>query len=77
MFRSFFFWLQVFWIAGASIYIGVLAAVIWRLEFEYAFGVSFGVLFSYITIWASTTFAWANWEMHREKRAFEEGDVNF
>jgi hypothetical protein len=77
MFRRFFLWLQVWWCLGASIYVGVLGAIIWNLEFEYAFGVSFGVLFSYITIWASTTFVWVKWEMHREKRAFEEGDPGF
>jgi hypothetical protein len=77
MFRRFFLYLTIFWIAGATIYVGVLAAIIRNLEFEYAFGVSFGVLFSYITIWASTTFAWVSWEMGREKRAFEEGDKGF
>lgn len=77
MFRRFFLYLTLFWIAGASIYIGVLGAVIWHLEFEYAFGVSFGILFSYITIWAGTTFVWVNWEMGREKRAFEDGDTKF
>lgn len=77
MFRRFFFWLQIFWIAGASIYIGCLSAVIWKLEFEYAFGVCFGILFSYLIIWAGISYVWMKWEMHREKKAFEEGDPNF
>lgn len=77
MFRNFFFRLQIFWICGASIYIGCLSAVIWTLEFEYAFGVCFGILFSYLVIWAVVTYVWVGWEMHREKKAFEEGDPKF
>ncbi|TID24414.1 hypothetical protein E6O75_ATG02779 [Venturia nashicola] len=77
MFRNFFFRLQLFWIAGASIYIGCLSAVIWKLEFEYAFGVCFGLLFTYLIFWATVSYFWMKWEMHREKKAFEEGDPNF
>ncbi|KAE9964548.1 hypothetical protein EG328_010356 [Venturia inaequalis] len=77
MFRNFFFWLQIFWICGASIYIGCLSAVIWTLEFEYAFGVCFGLLFTYLILWAGISYVWMKWELHREKKAFEEGDPNF
>lgn len=76
MFRRFFFWLTLFWFFGCLIYIGCASAIIWTLEFNHAFGLIFGILFSWIGVWAFITWRWVKWEMRRERRAFEEGFVD-
>ncbi|CAK3862078.1 hypothetical protein DOTSEDRAFT_69692 [Lecanosticta acicola] len=75
MFRQFFLYLTLWWILGVMIYIGCVSAVIWTLEFHYAFGLSLGVLFSYIAIWAAVTVVWVNVEMKREHRKYEEDEI--
>jgi hypothetical protein len=76
MFRRFFVYLTLWWILGVCVYIGCVSVVIWTLEFHYAFGLSFGVLFSYIAIWASVTAVWTRLEMKREHKAYEEGKID-
>jgi len=76
MFRRFFVYLTLWWILGVCIYIGCVSAVIWTLPFHYAFGLSLGVLFSYIVVWAAATYVWTTIEMKREHRAYEEGRIN-
>lgn len=77
MFRRFFLYLTLWWILGVCVYIGCVSAVIWTLEFHYAFGLMLGILFAYIAIWAGVTFLWVKLEMKREHKAFERemGDV--
>lgn len=75
MFRRFFYNLTLFWLFGVLVYIGCASAIIWNLEFNHAFGLVFGVLFSWIGIWALTTFLWVKWEMKREQRAYEAGEI--
>lgn len=75
-FRRLFLWLTLWWISGVVIYLGCLSAVIWSLEFHYAFGLSLGVLFAYIVIWALVSYWWVQIEMRREKRAYEAGAVS-
>ncbi|KAK4633230.1 hypothetical protein CLAFUW4_02845 [Fulvia fulva] len=75
MFRRFFLYLTLWWLLGVFVYIGCVSAVIWTLDFHYAFGLSLGVLFSYITIWASVTAVWVNVEMKREHTAYENGEI--
>ncbi|KAK7736200.1 hypothetical protein SLS53_007230 [Cytospora paraplurivora] len=70
MFRKFFFNLTLWWTLGVCVYIGCVSAVIWTLEFHYAFGLSLGVLFSYIVVWAGVTFLWTKYEMKREHEAY-------
>jgi hypothetical protein len=60
---------------GISVYIGCLSAVIWTLPFHMAFGLSLGVLFSWIARWAATTFVWVKIEIEREHKAYEAGTV--
>ena len=76
MFRQFFADLTLWWLLGVCVYIGSVSAVIWTLPFHYAFGLSLGVLFSYITIWAAVTYIWTIREMKREHRAYEEGKID-
>ncbi|CZT44100.1 uncharacterized protein RSE6_04225 [Rhynchosporium secalis] len=71
-FRRMFLILTFWWIAGVIIYLGCLSAVIWKLHFHYAFGLSLGVLFAYLTIWALASYYFVMWSMHREKVAWEK-----
>lgn len=70
-FRRLFVYLTLWWVLGVCVYIGCLSAIIWTLEFHYAFGLSFGVLFSYILVWAAGTYLWIQKETARERRAFK------
>jgi hypothetical protein len=76
MFRRFFLYLTLWWILGVCVYIGCVSVVIWTLDFHYAFGLSLGVLFSYIAVWAGVSAIWTNAEMKRECKAYEEGSVD-
>lgn len=73
MFRNFFLYLTLWWILGVCVYEGAVSAVIWTLPFKVAFGLSFGILFSYIACWAGVTYVWTLWEMKREHKAYEAG----
>lgn len=57
-FRRMILELTIFWIAGCTIYIGCVSAVIWNLRFEFAFGTAFGLLFFWIILWALLTYIW-------------------
>jgi hypothetical protein len=72
-FRRMFVWLTLWWEFGILVYIGCLSAVIWTLPFHVAFGLSLGLLFSWIATWALTTYGFVMWEMNRQRKAFEEG----
>lgn len=73
MFRRMFVHLTLWWELGVCVYIGTVSAVIWTLEFHYAFGLSLGVLFAYIAVWAGVTYAWVIVSMKRQDKAYEEG----
>lgn len=73
-FRRMFLYLTLWWILGVCVYIGAVSAVIWTLEFHIAFGLSLGVLFGYIAVWAGTSALYVKWEIAREHRMFEEGN---
>jgi hypothetical protein len=72
-FRRLFVMLTLWWMLGVCVYIGCVSAVIWTVEFHIAFGLTLGILFSYIALWAAATYAWVMFEMHREREAFEAG----
>lgn len=76
MFRKFFVNLTLWWLLGVCVYIGCVSAVIWTLPFHYAFGLSLGLLFAYIAVWAAVTAVWTDIEMKRENRAYEAGLVD-
>lgn len=67
-FRRMFVWLTLWWIFGVCVYIGCLSAVIWTVEFHIAFGLSLGILFSYIIIWAGSSYWWVQYAMERERK---------
>jgi hypothetical protein len=66
-FRQMILQLTLFWIGGICLYNGLLAAITWNLEFEYAFGASLGVLFAWIGTWALLTSFWVRRVAVREK----------
>jgi hypothetical protein len=75
-FRRMFVFLTLWWELGVCVYIGSLSAVIFTLEFHYAFGLSLGVLFAYIAFWAAGTYGFVVWEMARQERLYGEGRSN-
>jgi len=70
-FRRMFLGLTLWWLSGVCIYLGCLSAIIWTLEFHYAFGLSLGLLFSYIIVWAAVSYYWVKMEMNQERKAHE------
>lgn len=76
MFRRFFLHLTLWWLFGVCVYIGCASAVIWTLDFHYAFGSVLGILFAFIACWAGVTVLWVNYEMKREHKAYEAGRID-
>lgn len=74
-FRRMFLYLTLWWILGVCVYVGCVSAVIWTCEFHIAFGLSLGVLFAYIAVWAGTTALYVKWEIAKEHKAYENGDL--
>lgn len=70
-FRAMFFHLTLWWIFGVLVYVGCLSAIIWTLEFHYAFGLSLGVLFAYLAVWAGASLYWVKYSMKKDRRAHE------
>lgn len=67
MFRKMIFEITVWWAAGIMVYIGCLSAVIWNNPFHIAFGLSLGVLFSFIILWAICTYVYIQLALERER----------
>lgn len=70
-FRRMLLGLTIWWIFGVCVYLSCLSAIIWTLEFHYAFGLSLGVLFAYIIIWAAVSYIWLQIGMERERKALD------
>ncbi len=67
MFRRMILELTIWWIAGGFIYLGCLSAIIWNIEFHVAFGLSLGLLFGWIILWATCTYVYVQLALEREK----------
>ncbi|OHF04201.1 hypothetical protein CORC01_00540 [Colletotrichum orchidophilum] len=72
MFRKMILELTLFWIGGCSAFIGYVAAIIWNLEFERAFGTTLGVLFGWIIIWGVSARFWIEYALKREAKWWKE-----
>lgn len=68
-FRRMILHLTLFWIAGCTIYLGCLSAVIWNLQFEFAFGLTLGLLFFWILLWSVLTYIWIHIQMADPRRS--------
>jgi len=66
---------NMWWIVGGVVFTGALAGITWRLPFEVAYGLSFGVLFLWIGIWALGTWLWVRRELRRERDWFARRTV--
>lgn len=67
-FRNLFVHLTVWWLFGVCVYIGCLSAIIWTLEFHIAFGLSLGVLFSFLIIWGLVSCLWVRYAVRRQAK---------
>ncbi len=62
--------LNLWWIVGGVCFIGLLAGVAWGCEFNVAYGLSLGLLFAWIGVWALATLWWVKRELRREREWF-------
>lgn len=68
MFQKMIFELTVWWCSGIIVYIGCLSAIIWNTAFEVAFGLSLGLLFSFIISWSIMTYIYIQIALERERK---------
>jgi hypothetical protein len=66
VFRRLIWDVNLWWIAGGVVFTGSLAGITWGCSFNVAYGLSFGVLFVWIGIWALGTWWWVGGELRRE-----------
>lgn len=75
MFRQMIRDLNLFWIGGCTVYLGCVSAVVWNLSFEFAFGVTLGVLFFWVILWAFLTWVWVQLALIREARWYRKRSI--
>lgn len=68
LFRRMILHLTLWWFLGISIYLGSLSAIIWTLDFHIAFGLSLGILFTWILTWAALSYLYFQFDMERQSR---------
>lgn len=68
MFQKMIFELTVWWCSGIIVYIGCLSAIIWNTAFEVAFGLSLGLLFSFIISWSIMSYIYIQIALERERK---------
>ncbi|KAG8167512.1 hypothetical protein KVR01_003201 [Diaporthe batatas] len=68
MFQKMIFELTLWWCSGIIVYIGCLSAIIWNTPFEVAFGLSLGLLFSFIISWSIMTYIYIQVALERERK---------
>ncbi|KAJ0158630.1 hypothetical protein CTA2_11178 [Colletotrichum tanaceti] len=72
MFQKMILELTLFWIGGCTCFIGYVAAMIWNLEFERAFGSTLGVMFGWIIIWGVAARFWIEYAIKREEKWWKQ-----
>lgn len=81
VFRRLLYVLNLWWMVGGVVFIGALAGMTWGLSFNIAYGLSLGLLFVWIGIWALATWWWVERQLiveldwfakERAKREFEK-----
>lgn len=68
LFRRMILNLTLWWFLGILIYLGSLSAIIWTLDFHIAFGLSLGILFTWILTWATLSYLYFQFDMERQSR---------
>lgn len=67
--------INMWWTVGGVVFIGALAAMTWGLDFSVAYGLSFGMLFVWIGLWAIGSWLWVKRGLRREQQWFIKADV--
>lgn len=81
IFRTLIWEVNLWWTVGGVVFTGALAGITWGCDFNTAYGLSFGVLFIWIGVWAAVTWGWVRWRLKKEREWFArrtvpiEGDV--
>jgi hypothetical protein len=70
VFRRMIWDVNLWWTIGGVIFIAALAGVTWGCDFDTAYGLSFGVLFIWIGVWALVTWLWVNRNLRVEREWF-------
>jgi hypothetical protein len=80
VFRAMIWEVNLWWTVGGVVFTGALAGITWGCDFNVAYGLSFGVLFIWIGVWAAFTWWWVKVGLRKERVWFErripiEGDI--
>lgn len=70
LFRRLLWDINMWWTVGGVVFIGALAGMTWGLEFDVAYGLSFGLLFVWIGLWALGSWWWVKRCLRVEREWF-------
>jgi hypothetical protein len=72
VFRRMIWDVNIWWTIGGIIFIGALAGMTWGLDFAVAYGLSFGLLWVWIGLWALGTLGLVQRALKMERKWFEK-----
>lgn len=75
IFRTMIWQINLWWTVGGAIFMGALAAMTWKLDFEIAYGLSFGLIFLWMGLWALGTLFWMLRGLEKEQQWFSRNPV--
>jgi hypothetical protein len=75
LFRRLIWEVNLWWTLGGVIFIGALAGITWGCEFDLAYGLSFGIMFIWIGLWALVTWIWVKRKLRKEHEWFARKNV--
>ncbi|KAN0106849.1 hypothetical protein V8E51_009725 [Hyaloscypha variabilis] len=75
VFRRLLWEVNLWWTVGGGVYTGGLAGITWGCDFNTAYGLSFGVLFIWIGVWAAVTWWWVRRKLRIEREWFSSRTV--
>jgi hypothetical protein len=70
VFRRLIWDINLWWTVGGVVFIAALAGITWGMDFSVAYGLSFGMLFIWIGIWALGSLLWVQRGLRREREWF-------
>ncbi|CZR56319.1 uncharacterized protein PAC_06207 [Phialocephala subalpina] len=70
IFRRLIWDINLWWTIGGVVFIGALAGMTWGLDFDTAYGLSFGLLFVWIGLWALGSRLWVIRALPKEREWF-------
>lgn len=71
VFRTLIWEVNLWWTVGGIVFTAALAGITWGCDFNVAYGLSFGVLFIWIGVWAAGTWCWVKMRLQIEREWFE------